>query len=164
MFKTKGIISVLLLILSIGLFGQERNADSLYINQDVFSFLQDDSNGGDIDFYQNPSLHVLIDKSARLNEKNGITGFRIQIFSVSGTSSREKAYAIEAKFIESYSDIINCPVYVDYRSPYYRVRIGDFRNKNEAYLIYQKIKEDFPASYIVKSKINYPELELSSQE
>lgn len=164
MYRIKGTLALLLLFTTYLLHCQEISVDSSYVNKDIFSQLQDDSFGGEIDFYQNPSLHVLIDKSARLNEKNGIVGFRIQIYTVSGISSREKAYNVEARFNETYSEIVNCPVYVDYREPYYRVRIGDFRSKNEAYYAFQQIKEDFPTSYIVKSKINFPKLDLLSEE
>lgn len=164
MFTIKATTTLLLLTITVLLYSQNGNADSIYTNQDIFSLLQDDSFGGDIDFYQDPSLHVLIDKSARLNEKNGIDGFRIQIYSGSGSSAREKAHAVEEEFYQSYPEITNCPVYIDYRQPYFRVKIGDFRTKNEAYFVFQQIKEDFPTSYIVKSKINYPELDLSKEE
>ena len=144
--------------------GQEQPTQPDIQQPDIFSRLQDDSHGGDIDFYQNPSLHVLIDKSTRLNEKNGLIGYRIQIYSGLGANARENSQKVKDKFLEEFPEFDNNRIYFDYHAPYFRVKVGDFRNKSEAYVIYQEIKESFPSSYIVKNRINFPDLGLPESE
>jgi len=45
-----------------------------------------------------------------------------------------------------------------FQSPYYKVRVGDFRSRMDAEGFKQKIINDFPDSFVVKDEINFPEL------
>ena len=164
MFKKQISLILLFGFLLFKLEAQESNNSSLTLEDDIFSILQDDSFGGIISFYQNPSLHVLVDKNSRLNKKNGLKGYRIQIYSGSGVTARDNANAASLQFKEKFEDFDTDLVYINYQSPYFRVRVGDFRNKNEAFEIYHEIVKKFPGSYIVKSKINFPKIELPEDE
>jgi hypothetical protein len=133
--------------------------DSVSVYTDIFSTLQDNSRGGKIEIYQDPALHVLVDKSIRINKKEGLDGYRIQIFSSSGQEARDLANETQQKFLELFPDFDSRLIYTEYTAPYFKLRIGDFRNKNEAYEFFHKLRKKFPSSYIVKSKINFPKLE-----
>ncbi|MDA3890248.1 MAG: hypothetical protein PF517_01140 [Salinivirgaceae bacterium] len=162
--KYLGLI-ILLSFLYLSSKAQEENTDSTPQLQDVFSLLQDNSYGGEMNLYQNPSLHVLIDKSTRLNEKDGLIGFRIQIYSGSGgEQAKINQEHIMVEFIEAFPQFDPSTVYKDYQAPYFKVRVGDFRNKNEAFEFYNDVKDEFPGSYIVKSRINFPILEGSENK
>lgn len=137
----------------------ESVADSMSVYNDIFSSLQDNSRGGKIEIYQDPALHVLVDKSIRINKKEGLDGYRIQIFSSSGQDARDKVNEIQQQFLEMFPDFDARLIYTEYTAPYFKLRIGDFRNKNEAYAFFHKLRKKFPSSYIVKSKINFPKLE-----
>ncbi|MGE4289871.1 MAG: hypothetical protein AB7E36_14390 [Salinivirgaceae bacterium] len=71
------------------LIAQEANK-SEELSQDIFSVLQDNAQGGKIQLFQDPELHVLVDKNIRINKKQGIEGYRIQLFSSSGQDARDK--------------------------------------------------------------------------
>lgn len=160
--QKKIIIAGLLLTLTVGITQAQTpppTVDTLNLFNDIFSKLQDKSSGGTIDLYQDPALHVLVQKNTRINKKEGIDGYRIQIFSSSGQEAREKALEIREKFLEMFPDFDPSLVYVEYVAPYFKLRVGDYRNKNEAYEFYHKLRKPFPSSYIVKSKINFPKLE-----
>ena len=128
------------------------------VTDDIFYSIQDDTYGGNIDLYQNPSLHVLVNKYARINKKDRLDGYRIQIYSGSGNSARTEASNVRRKLLDKFPEFDSGLVYFDYQAPYFKVVIGDFRNKNEAFELYHKIKGKFSGSYIVKSKINFPKL------
>ncbi len=141
------------------LIAQSKPQDTIPESEDIFSQLQDNSYGGVIQIFQDPSLHVLVDKNTRLNKKEGLEGYRIQLFSNSGQDAREKANEVQQKFLELFPDFDNSLIYTEYAAPYFKVRVGDFRSKNEAYEIFHKLRNKFPSSYIIKSKINFPKLE-----
>lgn len=137
--------------------------DSTVVVHDIFSEINDDSEGGKIQIYQDPILHVLIDKNTRINKKEGLWGYRIQIFSGSGQNARDKSFAIQTEFVEQFPDFDKGLIYNIYQAPFFKLRLGDYRSKNEAVEFYHQLKEFFPNSYIVKSKINFPKLD-SEQE
>ena len=57
---------------------------------------------------------------------------------------------MKLKFLESFPDV---PIYLSYSTPYYKLRVGDFRTKFEAEKSKSKLIENYPGSYIVKEYI-----------
>jgi hypothetical protein len=143
---------------------QINTTDSVNITDDIFSALQNNTYGGNITILQEPSLHVLIDRSIRINKKKGLNGYRIQIFSGSGNNAREQANKVAQEFKSYFPNFDHDLIYFNYQAPYFKVRIGDFRNRNEAFELYNKIIKKFPSSYIVKSRIKFPKLKPSLSE
>jgi hypothetical protein len=138
--------------------------DSLPMHEDIFSLIKHDVKGqGNVDIYQKPGIHLLIDTHVRLNEKNGIDGYRIQIYSGSGRDAREKAYSLQQQFLEKFPEFDPDLTYIIYDVPNFKLRLGDFRNKNEAFEFYHLVRRYFPNSYMVKSKINFPKLEQTNE-
>jgi len=134
--------------------------ESINDEASIFSTLGKDSIGeGKIVLNQDPSLYLLIEKHARLNESNGLEGFRIQIFSASGQTARDHATTAEEKFIENFPEFDPDLIYIEYPAPFFKVRVGDYRTKSDAIEFYQKVKKYFPDSYIVRSTINFPKLD-----
>lgn len=113
---------------------------------------------GQIEIYQPPMLPVLLNKSTRINQKKGVYGFRIQIYNNTGNDARDKVIKMSEEFIQKFPEINPNVVYHEYEAPYFKLRVGDYRTRNEAFEMYNKIKKQYPNSYIVKSRINYPEL------
>jgi len=163
MRKVKKLIT-LLLIVGYSLFdahaqaGYSKTDDD---NSDIFISFHDNSDGGTINIYQNPAILVLLEKSISMNEKDGLSGYRIQVYSGTGVTAREKASSIKQELMQNFPEIDEDVIYTDYQEPYFKVNVGDFRNRNEAFELYYNIKNKFPGSYIVNSKINFPKLELS---
>jgi len=143
---------------------QDAVNDSVIIADDIFSVIQDDTYGGKINFYQNPSLHVLVDKNTRLNRKNGLQGYRIQIYSGSGVNARDESNQIREYFLELFPEFDSDLVYFDYQAPYFKVSVGDYRTRNEAVEFYHMLKKNFRSSYIINAKINFPKLDLPEEK
>jgi len=77
-------------------------------------------------------------------------GFRIQIFS---TKDLEKAVAIKQIAIEQLESL-NVKAYLDFDSPYYKIRIGDFLNQENAENSIGFIRSlGYPSAWIVPAKV-----------
>ncbi|MDR2911579.1 MAG: SPOR domain-containing protein [Bacteroidales bacterium] len=103
-----------------------------------------------------------IDKDHRLDKmlnwhiqnnkrRESIEGYRVEIFF--STNNRQKALDKKIEFVAQYPE---CDVYVLFISPNFRVRVGDFRTKNEAVKLLKKIEKDYSAAFVVKDNINFP--------
>jgi hypothetical protein len=111
---------------------------------------------GKIEIIQDKRVEQLVEKHKLLNGKiNGIPGFRIQIFSESGTNSKNKANNVKTEFQKSFSDI---SAYLIFQEPNYKVRIGDFRTQLDALGFLKKIQINFPNAFIVSDKINFTKI------
>lgn len=112
---------------------------------------------GKIDIKMDASIESLLKKKIIVNENyKKINGYRIQIFSVTGASSMDKANKKKAEFLMRYPD---ADVYIVYNTPYYKVRIGDFRNKLDAKKYLQTIAKDYPnEAIVVVDKVNIPKV------
>ncbi len=112
---------------------------------------------GSVTLVQDVRIHAIVDRQVTLNKrKGGIDGYRIQVFFNSGRDAREEAIRIKAAFLSEHP---NLPVYIVYHSPFYKVRIGDFRSKYEALGVFRQIRKKYPTAYIVKDVIPFPDLE-----
>lgn len=90
-------------------------------------------------------INQLISKyKETLKEKNGVTGWRLQI---KFTSKREDILPYQRKFNELYADI---PTHITFDSPYYKLTVGNFRQKNDALKTKHKIDKEFPGSHPIK--------------
>ena len=88
--------------------------------------------------------------------KNGIDGWRVEIFNSAASNAREQARDVKQKFLSNHPDL---PVYVLFNAPDFKVRIGDFRTRNEALKLRKEITREYPKSFEVWGKINYPPLQ-----
>jgi hypothetical protein len=107
-----------------------------------------------INVNQDPRLDKMLDWHIVNNKiNNKIDGFRVEIFFSSDFDAKEKALKKKKEFLSIYPDHI---VHVKYISPNFRVRVGDFRTKNEALKLYKEIKGTYPVAFIVTDNIDFP--------
>lgn len=103
---------------------------------------------------QDPRLNDLLIRHIQKNKSiRGMEGYRVEIFFGSDVDARKKAETKKVEFLSRYPDIA---AYVKYEAPNFRLRVGDFRTKNEALKLYKKVKTDFPVAFIVSDEINFP--------
>jgi hypothetical protein len=90
--------------------------------------------------------------------KEGIEGWRVEIFFVSASSTpdaRDKALRVKQDFLSRYPDI---NVHIQFIAPDFKVRVGDFRTKSEALKLKKEISGTYPKSFEVKDIIKIPEI------
>jgi hypothetical protein len=110
---------------------------------------------GRVEIIQDHRISILIEKHAFVSENSKPQGYRVQIFSDSGTQSKSRANNLKSRFEEKYSEI---PAYLSFQSPNYRVRVGDFRTRLDAEGFKAGIIGDFTDAFVVKDEIHFPEL------
>lgn len=93
--------------------------------------------------------------SLELNErgKNNIQGYRIQIF----FGPLDAAKKARQEFISAYPGM---GAYLEQNIPDFSVRVGDFPSEMEAKGAWIELKRAYPNSYIVKGRIEPPNLNL----
>lgn len=98
--------------------------------------------------FSSVQLDSLTQEYLRANfETSTLDGYRIQVYSGSGTKAKSEALAAKLKFNEAFPLE---KVYVVYNAPFWRVRTGDFRFRSEALPLLEKVKRQFPGSYTVR--------------
>ncbi len=107
---------------------------------------------------QDARLVALMEKNLEINKAHkGISGYRIQIFSGSGSEARKDAQHVRAEFLKIFPTLETTIVYDE---PYYKTRVGNFRNRTEGYKVYKAISKHFPSCYfVIESEMEYPELD-----
>jgi hypothetical protein len=108
---------------------------------------------GNITLVESDAISSLVEKHVFLNSRQKIIGWRIQIFFDSGNNSKSKAYSRKGVFMAMYPDV---SVYLMFQSPYYKVRVGDFRTRMDAEGFKQKLLGEFPDAFVVKDEIRSP--------
>jgi len=112
---------------------------------------------GAVTIFQDKLVDELVQKQVKLNEAgNNQEGYRIQIFSDSGNNSKTKAQSAMDEFLAKYPEL---KAYLVFKSPNYKVRIGDFRSKLDAIRFLNQITADFPNAFIISDLINLPQVE-----
>lgn len=103
--------------------------------------------------HMSPQIEELVSKRVDLyKSKPGISGYRIQIFF---GSQRSQANDVRNEFMSVHPEVES---YLLYQQPYFKVRVGNFRTRIEAYKLYAEILKDFPSVFLVEDEINMPKL------
>lgn len=98
-------------------------------------------------------LDTLVEKAIQKHKAEPtLDGYRIQLFS---GADRNNANNLRTQFKTEYP---NVPVYLIYQQPYFKVRVGDFRDKLEAQQFYYQLQKTYEQLLIVPDKINMPPL------
>jgi hypothetical protein len=111
---------------------------------------------GKLNVYQDTYYEAVENIQKRINKENCpklIKGYRVQVFSCSGGSCKDKADKYYNQFLIAYPDL---PVYKMWQPPSLKVRAGNCRTRFEAEAIKKLIEGDFPFVFIVPDFIETP--------
>ena len=108
---------------------------------------------GRITFTGDVAAAQMVEKHVELNGRvKTIPGYRVQIAAFSGVNSKANAFNLRDRFMLDYPQV---QAYIVFDEPNFKVKVGDFRTRLEAYAFLQQIKETYKG-YLVKDNI-YPE-------
>lgn len=151
----KYILLAMIIIASVCVAQEPSNIISDYI---------ENSSGGKVQITQPDGLkkRLVPKKSSEVyseGEVNSYVGYRIQVFSDNNQrTAKGQAEARKNKIMEKFPDL---KVYLLFKAPSWRVRVGDFKTRGEAEQVMIEIRDEFPtyASEItvVMDNINLPE-------
>ena len=81
-----------------------------------------------------------------------INGYRIQIAAYSGVNSKSQAEYAKNSFNNLFP---YTRAYLIYNEPYFKVRVGNYPSRLQAYKDLENIRLTYPSAYIVPDKISY---------
>ena len=79
-------------------------------------------------------------------------GYRIQIASFAGINSKSLIEKTATQFKQQFPDI---PHNISYSEPNFRLRVGNYQTKLEAYKALQAIAPLFPGAFVLKDQIDF---------
>jgi hypothetical protein len=97
-----------------------------------------------------PRLKTLVTKHAEINSRKKQKGYRVQIYF---GADKSKAKEMKSRFLAQYSK--EAHAYEIFEVPNFKIRVGDFRTRLEAYAFLKEIKSEFPTAFIVESDIEF---------
>ena len=154
----KNIFTLILFFSIVNLSAQDVENKS---NRNIFESLRsnDSTSRGSVKIYQDTRIEQLINEHKSVSEpKSTVTanGFRVQVFSSNvQRTAKAEAFKVEKALREEFPDY---EVYVNYTSPFWKVRVGDFKTFNDAQELRRELIGAFPnlrsETYTVKDIIN----------
>jgi hypothetical protein len=124
---------------------------------DLVAKRNESESSGKLNIIEDSRIDTLLSRNLAANKiKNGMDGFRIQIFIGSDRNAREDAAKAKAKFI---NDFPGTESYDRFERPnWFKVRVGNYRTRHEATKALYEIRKVFRDAYIVEEVINFPDL------
>ncbi len=108
---------------------------------------------GTITITQDSRLRQIVKRHTEVSN-NKFDGWRVQIYFGSGQKAMAEAQNAKKKFLNRYGN--KNGAYFVYNSPFFKVRVGDFRTKAEAMYFKSQIEKTFPQSWVIPDKVFYP--------
>ena len=100
-------------------------------------------------------IDSLMSTQIKLNKsKRGIDGYRVQIHH-NQSQSREESQKVRAQFS---LDFPHLKTYLEFKSPYYKIQVGNFVNKLDAHKVQKEISRKYRGTYIVPATVPYEEV------
>lgn len=130
-----------------------------------FAFAVNAQDTGSVIVKKDPRIDMLVKKQIQINEETTrearrfVPGFRLQVIN---TTDRNQAIAAKTKVYQLYPELKS---YLLYQSPYFRVKVGNFKTRQEAEEYQKNLARDFPAGvFILRDTIELkPEKEAGEQ-
>lgn len=103
---------------------------------------------------QDPAIDTLINRHILANaSKQGVDGWRIQIYRGGHRTAGDDSNKVRAKFMEDYPDLATYRTFD--RPNWFKVKVGDFRTREEAAMVYFDILKKYPEAYLIRDVIGY---------
>lgn len=130
--------AVLIALFSLLYYAQAQNPDSLR----------------NITVKRDVRVDALMKKNKEINEEvylktiKNMSGYRLQVIN---TNDRNKALEVKTKML---SEFPSEKIYMLYQSPYFKVQMGNFRTREDATKLLNKVKKVYPSGvFIVPSRV-----------
>ena len=127
--------------------------------QSIFEALAtpDSATHATVRIYQDKRIEQLLiaRKTSNSSQEQTLSGYRVQVFSSNTQrTAKTEAFKIEKEILEDFPEQ---GVYVNYTSPFWKVRVGDFKTQAEAQAFRRQLIEAFPnlrsGIYVVREQI-----------
>jgi hypothetical protein len=116
----------------------------------------DSLSAGRVNLFQDSRIERLFEgRRTGVYETVSAAGFRVQVFSSNAQkTAKDEAFKIEKDLKAAFPEQA---IYVNYASPFWKVRIGDFKTQEEANAFRALLLSEFPSfkseTYVVRDQI-----------
>ena len=99
--------------------------------------------------YKDPRIDLLVKKQIDINEettrenRRTASGYRILVIN---SNDRKKVFAAKSKIYQLYPEL---KPYLLYQAPFYKLKVGNFRTKQEAEDYLTELSRDFPTGLFI---------------
>ena len=118
------------------------------------SIAAQDSTTGSLRIHKDPRIDLLVKKQIQINEETSresrriAKGFRLMVIT---TNSRDEAIAAKTKIYTYFPEL---KAYMWHQSPYYKLKVGNFKERKEAEDYQKKLNIYFPKGvFIMADKV-----------
>jgi len=135
--------------------------DERAMKQSFFESLSktDSVSGASVKFFHDRRIEdIVVEKKnySGLQNLSGGNGYRVQVFSSNTQqTAKNEAFKIEKEIRDFFPE---CPVYVNYFSPFWKVRVGNFGSYSQAQAFKEELIKTFPhlksETYTVRDQTN----------
>jgi len=141
--KSIGFTFVVALLLIVGALQAQQSQDSKQGNIIEELSTADSVTNATVRIYQDKRIAKLVsNKHSNSTKQLTPNGYRVQVFSSNvQRTAKNEAFRIEKQIQDEFPDQ---PVYVNYISPFWKVRVGDFKTQTQAQAFRSKLIEAFP--------------------
>lgn len=154
--KSKTIASIcVLLFLTVVAFAQSAAAKQPNLLESLSR--EDSVSKASVKIHQDKRIESLLigKKGSAIQREQTASGYRVQVFSSNQQrTAKSEAFRVEKLIREQFPTV---GVYVNYTSPFWKVRVGDFKTQAEATAFRNELTSAFPnmrtQTYIVKEQI-----------
>jgi hypothetical protein len=156
--KRKDFTFVVALLLLVSVIQAQQNQDSKRNNILETLSVPDSTTPATVNIHQDKRVDQLLANRKYSNasrDQATTNGYRVQVFSSNvQRTAKNEAFKIEQEIRDAFPDEA---VYVNYSSPFWKVRVGDFTTQAEARTFRTKLIDAFPTLkseiYIVREQI-----------
>ena len=107
------------------------------------------SQSNNITINRDTLVDILVQQHIKYNlSQDYKSGYRIQLMA---SPNRTKVGNEKARFSRLFPDT---KTYIDYQQPYFKLRVGNFKDQYQAYKFLEEIKASFRGAFPVQDKIN----------
>jgi len=106
---------------------------------------------GEVRVIEHGSAAQIVREMQSRKRETTIKVSRVRIFFDNSQNARAMAYSVVSRFKDLYPDI---PVYTDYKSPSWKVTVGNCLTPEEVIILQGRIQHDFDIDFLVKEEIS----------
>jgi hypothetical protein len=103
--------------------------------------------------HKDPRIDMLVKKQAQINEETSRDarrigkGYRLLVIN---TSKRDEAVAAKSTVYENFPEL---KAYLIYQSPYFKLKVGNFKERKEAEAYQDKLRKFFPKGVFIMNDV-----------
>jgi SPOR domain len=103
--------------------------------------------------HKDPRIDLLVKKQAQINEETSRDarrigkGYRLLVIN---TSKRDEAVAAKSTVYENFPEL---KAYLNYQSPYFKLKVGNFKERKEAEAYQDKLRRFFPKGVFIMNDV-----------